>query len=54
MCVVSSLFKAERALRAQLRLATSGYFHMATRTHGLFWFWIEHEKVVMVISCFKL
>lgn len=25
-----------------------------TDTHGLFWFWLEREQVVMVISCFKL
>jgi hypothetical protein len=25
-----------------------------TDTHGLYWFWIEDEKVVMVISCFKV
>ena len=25
-----------------------------TDTHGLYWFWIEYEKVVMVISCFTL
>ena len=25
-----------------------------TDTHGLYWFWIDEEKVVMVISCFRL
>ncbi len=29
-------------------------FETFTDTHGLFWFWIEPEKVVMVISCFRL
>lgn len=29
-------------------------FESYTDTHGLLWFWIEPEKVVMVISCFKL
>ena len=28
-------------------------FETYTGTHGLFWFWLEPDKVVMVISCFK-
>jgi hypothetical protein len=31
-----------------------GRFESYTATHGLFWFWLEENKVVMVISCFKL
>ena len=29
-------------------------FETFTETHGLFWFWLEQDRVVMVISCFKL
>ena len=29
-------------------------FETFTETHGLFWFWIERDSVVMVISCFVL
>ena len=27
-------------------------FETYTESHGLFWFWLEQEKVVMIISCF--
>jgi hypothetical protein len=29
-------------------------FETFTQTHGLFWFWLEEKKRVMVISCFKV
>lgn len=29
-------------------------FETYSETHGLFWFWLEEEHVVMVISCFRL
>jgi hypothetical protein len=29
-------------------------FETETETHGLYWFWIDKDKVVMVVSCFKL
>ena len=29
-------------------------FETVTDSRGLFWFWIEDGKVVMVISCFRL
>lgn len=29
-------------------------FESYTETHGLFWFWLEENKTVMVISCFKV
>lgn len=29
-------------------------FETYSETHGLFWFWIEEERVVMVITCFRL
>ena len=28
-------------------------FETYTDAHGLFWFWLEPDRVVMVISCFK-
>ena len=31
-----------------------GRFETYSATHGLFWFWLEQDKVVMVISCFRL
>jgi hypothetical protein len=29
-------------------------FETYSETHGLFWFWIEEERVVMVVSCFRI
>lgn len=29
-------------------------FETYTRTHGLFWFWLEENRAVMVVSCFRL
>lgn len=29
-------------------------FETYSADHGLFWFWLETERVVMVISCFRL
>lgn len=29
-------------------------FESYTATHGLFWFWLDENKVVMVISCFRV
>jgi hypothetical protein len=29
-------------------------FETYSATHGLFWFWIEEERVVMVVSCFRI
>jgi len=29
-------------------------FETYSETHGLFWFWIEENRVVMIISCFSL
>jgi hypothetical protein len=29
-------------------------FETYTRTHGLFWFWLEEDRSDMVISCFRL
>jgi hypothetical protein len=29
-------------------------FETYSKSRGLFWFWIEENKVVMVISCFNL
>jgi hypothetical protein len=31
-----------------------GRFETYSATHGLFWFWIEEEKVAMIITCFTL
>jgi len=28
-------------------------FETFTDTHGLYWNWIEHDRVVRVISCFR-
>jgi hypothetical protein len=29
-------------------------FETYTATHGLFWFWIQENAVVMVVSCFRV
>ena len=29
-------------------------FETYSATHGLFWFWLEEGRAVMVISCFRL
>ena len=29
-------------------------FETYSATHGLFWFWIEQDWVVMVVSCFRV
>ena len=29
-------------------------FETYSATHGLFWFWLEQDSVVMVVSCFRL
>ena len=29
-------------------------FETYSQTHGLFWFWIEEGRVVMVVSCFRI
>jgi len=29
-------------------------FETYSATHGLFWFWIEQDRVVMVVSCFRV
>ncbi len=29
-----------------------GRFETLSETHGLFWYWIEEARVVMVITCF--
>jgi hypothetical protein len=29
-------------------------FETYSKTHGLLWFWLEEDRVVMVISCFRL
>lgn len=34
--------------------AARSRFETYSNTHGLFWFWIEEERVVMVVSCFRL
>jgi hypothetical protein len=34
--------------------AEHGRFETYTKNRGLFWFWIQKNKVVMVISCFNL
>jgi hypothetical protein len=28
-------------------------FETFSATHGLFWFWIEENRVVMVVTCFR-
>jgi hypothetical protein len=28
-------------------------FEASTETHNLFWFWLEQDSVVMVVSCFR-
>jgi hypothetical protein len=28
-------------------------FETFSSTHGLFWFWIEENRVVMVVTCFR-
>ncbi len=28
-------------------------FERFTKTHGLFWFWLRENELVMVITCFK-
>lgn len=29
-------------------------FESYSESHGLFWFWLEEDRTVMVISCFRL
>ncbi|HEY9680463.1 MAG TPA: hypothetical protein V6C86_02630 [Oculatellaceae cyanobacterium] len=29
-------------------------FENYTDTHGLYWFWLDEPKVVMIVSCFRL
>ena len=29
-------------------------FETTSETHGLYWFWLEENKTVMVISCFRI
>jgi hypothetical protein len=29
-------------------------FETYTATHGMFWFWLEENAAVMIISCFRL
>ena len=29
-------------------------FETYSESHGLFWFWLETDRAVMVISCFRL
>lgn len=29
-------------------------FETFSASHGLFWFWLEEEKTVMIISCFRI
>ena len=47
---IDTFFQAERETWNEER----SRFETYSTTHGLFWFWIEEDRTVMVISCFRL
>lgn len=45
---VETFFGGETTWNAALRR-----FETSTDTHGLYWFWLEPDAVVMVVFCFR-